>query len=296
MTEAPAVQEGRRSAEVSGPVVPLRRTGSRILAALVVVLLVCCAAVVVDSGQISWPAVGGYLFDPSILSGVGVTIALTFASMALSCVIGVVLALMRMSGSAVLSATSSGYIWFFRGTPLLVQIIFWFNIALFVPEISLGPVEINTNELVTPYVAAVLALSLHEAAYMAEIVRSGLQSVPLGQREAAGALGLTPAQTMAKVVLPQAMAVIIPPTGNQTIGMLKTTSLVSVVAASDLLTKAQHIYTSNYLVIELLIVASAWYLALTTVASLCQYFIERHFAPAERKPRRTRTSGEAGPS
>jgi polar amino acid transport system permease protein len=182
---------------------------------------------------------------------------------------------MRLSPNPVLKGFSGLYIWFFRGTPLLVQIIFWFNIQLFIPSIDIGPIHFDTNDIVTAFVAALLALSLNEAAYMAEIMRGGLMAVDSGQAEAAKALGYTPLQSMLRIIFPQALRVIIPPIGNQTISMLKTTSLVSVVAAQDLLTRAQNIYARNFLIIELLIVASIWYLVMTTVASGIQYLIER---------------------
>lgn len=158
---------------------------------------------------------------------------------------------------------------------MLVQIIFWFNIQLFIPSIDLGFYQFDTNVIVTAFVAALLALSLNEAAYMAEIIRGGLLAIDDGQSEAAKALGYTPAQAMIRIIFPQALRVIIPPIGNQTISMLKTTSLVSVVAAQDLLTRAQNIYARNFLIIELLIVASLWYLIMTTVASGFQYLVEQ---------------------
>jgi len=197
---------------------------------------------------------------------------------------GVVLAVMRLSDNAVLVNLSRLYIWFFRATPLLVQIIFWFNIQLFIPRIVLGPIDLSMNALISAFTAALLALSLNESAYMAEIVRGGLNAVDRGQAEAATALGFTPLQTLRHVVLPQALRVVIPPIGNQTISMLKTTSLVSVVAAQDLLTRAQNIYARNFLIIELLIVASLWYLVLTTLASIGQHFIERRLGRSHGEP------------
>jgi polar amino acid transport system permease protein len=209
---------------------------------------------------------------------------------------------MRLSTNPVLSAFASLYIWFFRGTPLLVQIIFWFNIQLFIPSIDIGSFHLDTNAIVTAFVAALLALSLNETAYMAEIMRGGMLAVDSGQQEAAKALGYTPTQAMVRIIFPQALRVIIPPIGNQTISMLKTTSLVSVVAAQDLLTRAQNIYARNFLIIELLIVASIWYLVMTTVASLIQYAIERRLgrstnqAPAVWRAalRLTRAEGSKG--
>lgn len=210
-----------------------------------------------------------------VLAGVQLTLVFTVLSMLLGIIAGIVLAVMRLSRNPVLANFSRLYIWFFRGTPLLVQIIFWFNIQLFIPRVQIGPLAVETNTLIPPFTAALLALSLNEGAYMAEIVRGGLLSVGKGQTEAAGALGLSRTQTMRLIILPQAMRVIVPPIGNQSISMLKTTSLVSVVAAQDLLTRVENIYAKNFLIIELLIVASIWYLVLTTLASIGQHYIER---------------------
>jgi polar amino acid transport system permease protein len=206
--------------------------------------------------------------------------------MAISLVAGVMLAMMRLSPNPVLSNFARLYIWFFRGTPLLVQIIFWFNIQIFIPSIDIGSIHIETNTLVSAFTAALLALSLNESAYMAEIVRGGLLAIDKGQYEAATALGYTPLQTLMRIILPQALRVITPPIGNQTISMLKTTSLVSVVAAQDLLTRAQNIYAKNFLIIELLMVASIWYLVMTTIASLIQAWIEQRLGQATNEPSR----------
>jgi polar amino acid transport system permease protein len=190
---------------------------------------------------------------------------------------------MRLSTNLLLTGSSWTYIWFFRGTPLIVQIIFFFNIAALYPLIDLGIpfgpsfIHIDANEVITPFVAGLLALSLNEGAYMSEIVRAGVISVDEGQTEASKALGMTRMQTMRRVVLPQAMRVIIPPTGNETISMLKNSALVSVIAVTELLYSAQLIYSVNYKTIPLLIVASIWYLAATTVLSIGQYYLERHY-------------------
>lgn len=234
--------------------------------------------VVGTNKNIRWSAVGAYFTDASILRGLVVTIELTVIAMAIGLVLGILLALMRISANPVLKAASNFYIWIFRGTPLLVQIIFWYNIALIFPRLWLFGFYVSTNTVITTFGAAILALGLNEGAYMSEIVRAGIMSVAHGQMDAALSIGLTRRQAMRHVVLPQALRVIVPPFGNQTIGMLKTTSLVSVIAAQDLLTRAQNIYGKNFEVIELLIVASLWYLVLTTIASVGQYFIEQRFA------------------
>jgi len=254
---------------------PLGR-GKRLIAGAMVCLLgLALLAHIVTNPNLHWDTVGAYLFDRSVLDGVVMTLELTILSMVVGIALGILLAVMILSRFAVTSALASFYIWLFRGTPLLVQLIFWFNIALLFPTIGIGPWEVSVNAVVTPLVAALLGLGLNEAAYMAEIIRAGIRSVDHGQTEAALSVGLKPTQAMRRVILPQAMTVIIPPTGNQAIGMLKNTSLVSVIAAQELLTKVQNIYARNFRVIDLLVVACCWYLAMTTVATWLQSRLER---------------------
>jgi polar amino acid transport system permease protein len=212
--------------------------------------------------------------------------------MAIGIVLGVLLAVMRLSLNPLVSSVSWLYIWFFRGTPVLVQILFWFNVAALYPSFSIGIpfgpqfAEVDLTTLITPFVAGMLALGLNEGAYMAEIVRAGIISVDEGQTEAAQSLGMGRLLTMRRIVLPQAMRVIIPPTGNETISMLKTTSLVSAIAVTDLLYTTQIIYARTYQTIPLLIVASIWYLIVTTVLSIGQYYLERHFGRGVSRQRR----------
>ncbi len=268
--------------------VPVRHFGRWVSAVIVLVLVASLAYALATNDNIQWSIVGQYLFDGTIMDGLFVTIWLTVLSMVLGIVLGIVLAVMRLSDNRVLSTVSWFYIWLFRGTPVLVQLLIWFNLALFFPRIGLGGLSVDTNQLITPFVAALLGLALNEAAYMAEIVRGGIIAVDPGQTEAAHALGLTRGQTMRRIVLPQAMRVIVPPTGNELITMLKTTSLVTVIAAPDLLTNAQAIAARNFAVFEMLIVASFWYLLLTSVASYGQYHLERRFARgAAQAPSRT---------
>ena len=206
--------------------------------------------------------------------------------MAIGIVLGVLLAVMRLSPNPLVSGAAWVYIWFFRGTPVLVQILLWYNIAALYPKFSVGipfgPTffHFTATTVITPFVAGMLGLGLNEGAYMAEIVRAGIISVPEGQTEAAQSLGMRRLQTIRRIVLPQAMRVIVPPTGNETISMLKTTSLVSVIALPhpELLYAAQLIYSVNYLTIQLLIVASLWYLIVTTVLTIGQYYLERRYA------------------
>ncbi|HEY6889888.1 MAG TPA: amino acid ABC transporter permease, partial [Solirubrobacter sp.] len=184
-------------------------------------------------------------------------------------------AVARMSPNKLLSGAGGFYVWLFRGTPVLVQLLFWSFIAALYPTVGAGPLHVQANVLITPFAAAILGLALNEAAYMAEIVRAGILSVPAGQSEAASALGMSRMQAMRRVVLPQAMRVIVPPTGNETISMLKTTSLVSVIASSELLYSAQLIYAQNFKQIPLLLVACMWYLAITSLLSIGQAVLER---------------------
>jgi polar amino acid transport system permease protein len=191
---------------------------------------------------------------------------------------------MRLSANPLLSGASWAYIWFFRGTPVLVQLLFWYNLAALYPQVSLGIpfgpafVHGSANSLITALTASILGLGLNEGAYMAEIVRAGILSVDHGQVEAAQALGMTRAVTMRRIILPQAMRVIIPPTGNETISMLKTSSLASVITVTELLYAVQLIYSVNFKTIPLLLVASLWYLIATSVLTIGQYYVERHYA------------------
>jgi polar amino acid transport system permease protein len=246
-------------------------------------VVVALARSVATNHRFYWSVVGDYLFSSRVLHGLVVTLELTVIAMAIGIVLGTVLAVMRLSPNPLVSAASWVYIWFFRGTPVLVQLFFWFFIAALYPTIALGVpfgpqfVHIDANTVITSFVAAILGLGLNEAAYMSEIVRAGILSVDEGQTQAAQSLGMTRMQTMRRIVLPQAMRVIIPPTGNETISMLKTSSLASVITVTELLLAVQQIYDVNYRTIPLLIVASIWYLVVTTVLSIGQYYIERHY-------------------
>lgn len=250
---------------------------------------------VITNDGFRWPVVWQYLFSQPVLNGLGNTLLLTVLSMVIGIVGGIVLAVMRLSPNPILAAVAAVYIWIFRGTPLIAQLLFWNFLAALYPRLSLGIpfgpefVSFDTNQLITQFAAALLGLGLNEAAYMAEIVRGGIQSVEHGQTEAAGALGMSRAQTLRRIVLPQAMRVIIPPTGNETISMLKTTSLVVVIGYFELLTSVQRIYSANFQTIPLLIVAALWYLALTSVLSIGQGFIERRYG-------RGLQTGPPGPS
>jgi polar amino acid transport system permease protein len=265
--------------------IPVRHPGRWVATGILLFLTVALANSIATNERFGWGIVGHWFLSRRILDGVVVTLELTATSMAIGIALGIVLAVMRLSPNPLVSGASWLYIWIFRGTPVLVQILLWYNIAALYPRFSLGIpfgptfAHFNASSLITPFVAGMLALGLNEGAYMAEIVRAGIISVPEGQTHAAQSLGMTRLLTMRRIVLPQAMRVIVPPTGNETISMLKTTSLVSVIALSppELLYAAQLIYSVNYRTIQLLIVASLWYLIMTTVLTIGQYYLERHF-------------------
>jgi polar amino acid transport system permease protein len=250
------------------------------------VLLLAFAGIytVVTAPLLHWETFWQFLFQRLILDGVRLTLVLTVAAMVIGITLGVVLAVMRLSPNPVMSAVSWFYIWLFRGTPVLVQIFFWFNVAIILPYVGVGipfthvGVTVSTNVLIPAVVAAIFGLGFNEAAYMAEIVRAGIISVEHGQTEAAQALGMTRLQVMRRIVLPQAMRVIIPPTGNETISMLKTTSLAFVASVPELFTRADQIANSNFRYVELLFVASFWYLLMTSVLTVGQFYLERYFA------------------
>jgi polar amino acid transport system permease protein len=263
--------------------VPVRRPGRWIVAFIVLVIAASIVRAIVRNPNFHWGTVWHYMGNGLILHGVIATIYLTVIAMVIGIVLGVILAVMRLSPNPVVSGASWLYIFFFRGTPVLVQIIFWFNIGALFPQIDLGVpfgpsfIHIDSNTAITTFVAAMLALGLNEGAYMAEIVRAGIVSVPEGQAEAAESLGMGRLQIMRHIVLPQAMRVILPPTGNETISMLKSTALVSTIGFAELLYETTQIYAQNYETIPLLITASVWYLIMTSVCYVGQYFLERKF-------------------
>ena len=263
--------------------VPVRHPGRWVGVVVIVVLVAMLVHSFLTNPNFQWDVVGQYLFSEPVLRGLRNTLILTALSMAIGIVGGVLLAVMRLSPNPVLAGAAAVYIWLFRGTPLITQLIFWNFLAALYPRLGLGIpfgptfVSVDTNAVISVFAASLLGLGLNEGAYMAEIVRGGIQSVDPGQSEAAGALGLSRTQTLRRIVLPQAMRVIVPPTGNETISMLKTTSLVVVIAYFELTVAVQTIYSRTFQTIPLLIVAALWYLALTSVLSIGQMFIERRF-------------------
>lgn len=264
--------------------VPVRHYGRWVGAAVVIALLALLVRAFAGA-DIRWHVVGEYLFDDTVVDGALATLWITVTAMLLGVVLGLVLAVMRLSPNPVLASVAWGYIWFFRGTPVLVQLFLWFNLSFVFDTINLGFYKDEMNDFMTPFLAALLGLGLNEAAYMAEISRAGILSVDRGQTEAAHALGMNGAKTMRRIVLPQAMRVIIPPTGNEFVNMLKTSSLAYAIQYDELFRAGNTIYSRNLAVMELLIVVSIWYLLLTTVFSIGQYYLERYFAKgADRTP------------
>lgn len=275
-------------------VVPLRHPW-RVVA--VVAVLICLGLVVrsaIFNPEFQWPVVAKYLFNPLVMNGLAQTIMITVLVMILAVVGGTIAALMMLSPSRLLSVPATAFVWLFRGTPALVQLILWYNLSLVIKDFTLwipgygNLFSIATNDVMTPLVSAVVALSLHESGYMAEIVRGGLKSVNSGQSEAAACLGMSPSQSIRRIVLPQAMRMIIPPTGNETINLLKTTSLVSIIAVGDLLYSAQSIYARTFETVPLLLVVTFWYLVVVSVMSVGQYYLERYFSRDEVRQRSAR--------
>ncbi|MBT2532926.1 amino acid ABC transporter permease [Arthrobacter sp. ISL-48] len=249
----------------------------------------------VTNPRFEWGVVFGWFSSERLFTGLLRTLSLTAISMVVGIVVGVLLALGRLAPNFIIAAVAAFLVWIFRGVPVFVQLLFWGFIAAIYPRIAVGIpfgpefFSVDANVLITPFLAAILGLGLNEGAYMSEIVRAGLLSVNRGQTEAAKALGMRRFTILWRIVLPQAMKIIIPPTGNQTISMLKTTSLVSVLAFPELLYSAQLVYSANFKTIPLLIAASLWYLLVTSVLSLGQFYIERHYNRGSGKPLKVRS-------
>jgi polar amino acid transport system permease protein len=264
--------------------VPVRHPG-RWAAVVVIALLVAMAiSSIVTNPNWQWRFLLDNIFAEPVVHGVWTTLWLTIVAMAMGVLLGIVLAVMRLSPNPVLGGTAWFYIWVFRGTPVLVQLVIWANLGSLYRQISLGVpfgpgwFTFDTRNLVPNAVAALLGLGLNEAAYMSEIIRAGILSVDEGQTEAASALGMSRMQTLRRIVLPQAMRVVVPPTGNETISMLKTTSLVSAVPYAELFFQTSSIGSRTFQVFPTLVMASLWYLAMTSVLMTGQYYIERYYA------------------
>jgi len=262
----------------------VRHPGRWVATAAIAVLVAMFVSSVVANPNWQWGFQLDNAFSGPVLRGVWTTIWLTVASMVLGVLLGIVLAVMRLSPNPVLSGGAWFYIWVFRGTPVLVQLVIWGNLNSLYQNLSLGVpfgpewFVFETRNLIPPIGAALLGLALNEAAYMSEIIRAGILSVDEGQSEAASALGMSRLQTLRRVVLPQAMRVVVPPTGNETISMLKTTSLVAYVPYVELFFQTSAIGSRTFQPFPMLVTASLWYLALTSVLMVVQYYIERHYA------------------
>lgn len=275
--------------------VPLRRPGRWIAAAVVLVLFGLFLYGAATNAAFGWDIYRQYLFDRRLTEGAWNTVQLTVLSMAGAIVLGVALAVMRLSPNPVLRSASWVYLWVFRGTPVYVQLVFWGLFPSIYKSLDLGIpfvhqfVHIDLQGIQAAFLFAVIGLALNEAAYMSEIVRAGVSSVNEGQTEASVALGMTWSQTMRRTILPQAMRVIIPPTGNEMISLLKTTSLVIAVQYSgELYGRSRDISGANFEPIPLLMVAATWYLAITSVLMVGQYYLERYYSKGATRALTTR--------
>lgn len=257
--------------------IPVRHYG-RWIGAVVVIALLGLLAYAFSQGQIDYSITRQFLTEPTILRGMWNTLLISVLAQLIGIALGILAAVMRKSANPVTSGVAGLYIWFFRGTPVLLQLLIWYNLSLVFPTISIpGIWSSPTNDVMTPFLAALLGLGINEGAYMAEIVRAGINSVDEGQTEAAHALGLSPAKTMRRIVLPQAMRVIVPTFGNETISMLKTTSLIAAIGGLEMFGRLQQIYAQTFQIIPLLVVACLWYLFLTSVLTVAQGYLEAYF-------------------
>ena len=287
--DTPAVVKNRGgSGDVARPeaikAIPIRHWGRWVASVIILYIFVALAYSFIKNPHVEWATIGQWLFKPLVWHGALVTLELTFIAMIIGVVGGTLLAVMRLSKNYVLSGLSWLYIWFFRGTPVYVQILLWGNFGILYPRLYAGlPFvhlvfgSVDSNRVIGGLVAAILALGLNEAAYAAELVRAGIISVDRGQTEAAESLGMSPALTMRRIVLPQAMRVIIPPMGNETISMLKTTALVAVISGHELMSNITIAYSQNFKIFPLLLVACIWYIFFTTVLTIGQHYLEAYF-------------------
>lgn len=297
LRQTPSPSGGGEFRDVASAHVPFPVT-KLVLWALVLLIAADFAWICANNPNFGWPVIGAYFFNPEVIRGLGTSLGLTVVGMVLGTVIGLIVAVMKMSDNRLAQVLAGLYVWFFRGTPLLVQLIFWYNMSTLFPTLSIGlPFGPSfggwdTNSVITPLTAAVLGLALNEAAYMAEIIRGGLLSVDRGQAETASAFGMTRGRALRRIVIPQAMRSIVPPTGNQLISMVKATSLVSVIAMSDLLYAVQSIYNRTFEIVPMLLVAVIWYLIITSILNVGQGWIERYYGRSDRRNRVVQPAGE----
>ena len=264
--------------DLAGLPVARRLHWGRWLSAAAIVLVLALLGRAFYLGQIEWAYVGRFLTVPVILDGIRNTVVMAVLAMALGIVLGVVIAVMRLSPNPVLAGVAAGYTWLFRGTPLILQLLLWFNLALVFPTLGIpGVWSGRAVDVMTPFLAALLGLGINQGAYTSEVMRAGMLSVDAGQYEAA-AIGMGRLRALRRIILPQAMRVVIPPLGNEFISMIKATSLASVIQYAEVLHNAENIYYANSRVIELLIVAGLWYLAVVSVLTPLQMLLERRFS------------------
>jgi polar amino acid transport system permease protein len=274
---APPLDEG--FPDLGGMTIARRLHWGRWIAASLIVLALAALVWAFAKGQIEWSYVGRFLTVPAIIDGIINTVVMAVAAMALGIVLGVAVAIMRLSPNPVLRVVASGYTWLFRGTPVILQLLLWFNLALVFPTIGIpGVWSARTIDLMTPFLSALLGLGINQGAYTSEVVRAGMLSVDVGQYEAAQAIGMSRLLSLRRIIFPQAMRMVIPPLGNEFIGMVKMTSLASVIQYPEVLHSAENIYYANSRVIELLIVAGIWYLAVVSALTPLQMLLERRFA------------------
>ncbi len=265
--------------DLAGLPVAHRVHWGRWLSAAAIVLLLALLGRAFYQGQIEWAYVGRFLTVPVILHGIRNTVVMAVLAMALGLVLGVVVAVMRLSPNPVLAGVAVGYTWLFRGTPLILQLLLWFNLALVFPTLGIpGVWSGRAVDVMTPFLSALLGLGINQGAYTSEVMRAGMLSVDRGQYEAAAAIGMGRLRALRRIILPQAMRVVIPPLGNEFISMVKATSLASVIQYPEVLHNAENIYYANSRVIELLIVAGLWYLAVVSVLSPLQMVLERRYS------------------
>lgn len=277
MTSGRALAEG--FPDLTGLPVARRTHWGRWIAAGLILVVLALIGRAFAQGQIEWSYVGRFLTVPVILRGIVNTLVMAVLAMSLGIALGLVVAVMRLSPNPVLKGVAAGYTWLFRGTPLILQLLLWFNLALVFPVIGIpGLWTVKSVEVMTPFLAALLGLGINQGAYTSEVMRAGLLSVDTGQSEAAQAIGMGRLKALTRIILPQAMRVVLPPLGNEFIGLVKATSLASVIQYPEVLHAAENIYYANSRVIELLIVAGLWYLLVVSALTPLQMLLERRFS------------------